>query len=172
MLSLMYRVIIFTGILITLLAITGCNVDNKSGTIIYNSEEELIGEWTKQEPPQEAEYKLITEENKSEVLTTYADDEAKPYYQKIKQLDLRKKVAILAYLGPMPTGGYGIQINKVIQKDNQLIAKIKYISPQPDDIVTMVVTYPYDLITLQIDELSVRESSKLDLVIVEENNVK
>ncbi|ADL12641.1 protease complex subunit PrcB family protein [Acetohalobium arabaticum] len=169
----MYRGVVLIGILITLLVTTGCNVDdNKSGTIIYNSEQELIGEWTKQEPPQETKYKLITEENKQKVLTTYSDDEAKPYYQKIKELDLTKKVAVLAYLGPMPTGGYGIQINKVIQKNNQLIAEIKYISPQPDDMVTMAVTYPYDLVTLKIDKLSVEESSKLDLVIVEENNVK
>ncbi|MBM7624072.1 protease complex subunit PrcB family protein [Sporohalobacter salinus] len=168
----MHRGLIFSGILILLLVITGCNVNNKVSTVIYNSKEELSGEWTEKEPPQETRYKLITNENKRKVLRDYSDDEAKPYYHSIEELDLTKEVAILAYLGPMPNGGYGIQINKVIQRNNKLIAKVKYVSPKPDDLVTMIVTYPYDLVTIKKNKLSVNNVAELDLVIVENNNIK
>ncbi|KXS38413.1 MULTISPECIES: protease complex subunit PrcB family protein [unclassified Candidatus Frackibacter] len=160
--------LILIGVMIL---VVGCNLANiiDSSPAIYKADQELKGDWFKKDLPQNGKYKLITAKNKEELLNDWSLEKNKPYYQELKETDLSNRVAILAYLGEMPSGGYGIQIDKVAKKDDKVLVKVKRVSPSPDDMVTMVITYPYDLITIDKDKFGSAEISKLDLVVVNQD---
>lgn len=158
-------------IILLMLLITGCNVSKiiNSTSLIYQTEKKLTGNWSKKVKPQNGKYRIITNENKEIFLKNWRSDKNKPYYQKLNKINLKNKVAILAYLGEMPTGGYKIQIDKIAEKDEKLLVKVKYVSPAPDDAVTMALTYPYDLVVLSRDKFKINKISNLDLVVVNQN---
>jgi hypothetical protein len=52
--------------------------------------------------------------------------------------------------GEKPTGGYDVSVKSVEKSETgEIEINIGFISPSPDDMVTQVITYPYDLISYQ-----------------------
>jgi hypothetical protein len=155
-------------IVLMVLLVSACNVINSSN-LIYTTEKDLNGEWTKRESPKNSRYQIITSKNKEELLAEWHLDKNRAYYKELKKLELKEKVLILAYLGEMPTGGYKIQIDKVIKRDEKILIKVKYVSPPADAMVTMVITYPFDLVLIDRSKFERKDISKLDWVVVNQN---
>lgn len=75
--------------------------------------------------------------------------------------DFEREVAIVAYMGAMPTGGYGISVReaKFIPSGERasgalpgrLTLTLGADSPGPEDIVTQAFTYPVDIVTTPRD---------------------
>lgn len=64
-------------------------------------------------------------------------------------IDFSREVVIVASLGQKPTGGYDIQIERVIPTTNGNVEVIvTTISPGPNCIVTAVLTNPVDIIRM------------------------
>lgn len=54
---------------------------------------------------------------------------------------------VLVAAGPKPTGGYGVRIKGVIEREpNQLVIEAELQKPGPNDMVTMAFTYPTALL--------------------------
>jgi len=60
---------------------------------------------------------------------------------------------ILITSGTKPTGGYGVEIQEVAADQGELGVKVKFTEPNPDHMVTQVITYPYDIVIVENNEL-------------------
>ncbi|NLN07307.1 MAG: protease complex subunit PrcB family protein [Firmicutes bacterium] len=60
---------------------------------------------------------------------------------------------VLVTEGVKPTGGYGVTITEARPKDGMLQVLVKSVQPGKDDMVTMALTYPYDLVIVENREL-------------------
>lgn len=80
------------------------------------------------------------------------------WQKQLKQLDFdfhdimnfeeEKKIPILISLGWRPTGGYDINIDRIVKEDENTIITVSLRSPKPNQYVTMAFTYPYDYLIL------------------------
>ena len=55
---------------------------------------------------------------------------------------LGEKTYLIVTRGSKPTGGYGVQIEEVTETQTEVIVKVRYDDPAPDDEVTQAITYP------------------------------
>ncbi|NLA58714.1 MAG: LysM peptidoglycan-binding domain-containing protein [Firmicutes bacterium] len=67
--------------------------------------------------------------------------------EKLAEINFKRDVAVVAYLGET-SGGYGVEIGQVNINDRSLLVKVGMQSPGKDDMVTMILTYPWDMVTL------------------------
>jgi LysM repeat protein len=67
--------------------------------------------------------------------------------EKLADVNFNRDVAIVAYLGGT-SGGYGVEIGQVNINARSLLVKVGMQSPGKDDMVTMILTYPWDMVTL------------------------
>ena len=62
---------------------------------------------------------------------------------------------VLAAAGQQPSGGYSVEITNITRiSDNQTFVKAVLTTPGPDEIVTMALTHPYDIVRLAMDDLT------------------
>jgi len=62
---------------------------------------------------------------------------------------------VLAVAGQQPSGGYTMEITQVNRvNDNLAFVKAVLTTPGPDEMVTMALTYPYDIVRLAVDDLT------------------
>lgn len=84
----------------------------------------------------------------------------------IEQALAEDKVAIVAYLGQAPTGGYAIRVRRVevevlaedvteedTDETSTVTIRIARRRPSPDEFVIQTFTNPYDLVTISRDKL-------------------
>ncbi len=59
--------------------------------------------------------------------------------------------------GEKPTGGYSVEITGVEHNGNgELVVKALFRAPSPDEMVTQVITYPYDLTAVEKTDADIR----------------
>lgn len=61
---------------------------------------------------------------------------------KVKEIDWKKQMVIIATGGSKPTGGYSVKITDLMVKGNSLTVKWKLNSPKPGSFVTQAFTHP------------------------------
>lgn len=62
---------------------------------------------------------------------------------------------VIAAAGQQPTGGYSMEITNINRiNDNQASVKALLITPGPDEMVTMALTHPYNVVRLAVDDLT------------------
>ena len=139
------KVMILSLLIILVVTITACNPQLKNkGVLIYKTSQTIEGEWLQESYPQDSKFVTITPEN---------IDEQRKKLRNITGLSLNNGLAVYITLGEAPTGGYNIQIQEVRKLGEKLIVTSKAVSPAPDQIVTQVITYPYDLVRLSASEV-------------------
>lgn len=78
------------------------------------------------------------------------------------ELELAQSITVGAqtYLvvtrGVKPTGGYGVKIESVVDTGEEIEARVRYVDPAPDAIVTQALTYPIVLAVMSKVEKPVR----------------
>ena len=60
---------------------------------------------------------------------------------------------VLITEGMKPTGGYGVEVEEVLEEDGELKVLIRSYGPEEGQMVTQALTYPYDLIVVENEEL-------------------
>ena len=65
----------------------------------------------------------------------------------LADVDFKNEVAVVAYLGGT-SGGYDVEIGQVNINDRSLLIRVGMQSPGKDDTVTMILTHPFDIVTL------------------------
>ncbi|TDX52363.1 protease complex subunit PrcB family protein [Orenia marismortui] len=134
-----------TLMLLLFLLLTGCNQNLlQEGELLYKNTEDLKGEWQESNYPEDSRFVLIDDKNL---------DQFQEELRGVKGLRLDDQLAIYITLGERPSGGYGIQIKQVRKKDNKLLVVVKAVGPEPTDVVTQIITYPYDIVKLPLEEL-------------------
>lgn len=70
-------------------------------------------------------------------------------------IDFDKDMAIAVFQGEKTSGGYNIEISKIIENNNDIEVLIKETSPGADCITPAVITSPYQIVKLQKSEKEV-----------------
>lgn len=71
----------------------------------------------------------------------------------LPKVDFDREVLLGVFLGECATGGYDIRIHRISKRRGQLIVHIKIQRPRPQDLVTMVVTYPGHIVSIPRETL-------------------
>ncbi len=103
------------------------------------------------------DYKVLAEEEVPAELT----NEILPEYKQLERAlacCFNDKIYVIVTRGEKPTGGYDIAIEnmKLLQKEDEtttLVVYTKFSDPQPGDILTQVITYPYEIAETELKEL-------------------
>lgn len=94
-------------------------------------------------------------EKKNSVITTQA--EWMPISKKVAlersaplpAVDFNKEMLIAVFQGEKSTGGYGIEITKIIENENNIEVFVKEAEPEPKCIVSQAFTRPYHIIKVK-----------------------
>lgn len=65
------------------------------------------------------------------------------------RFDLRREFLIEVYRGECPTGGYRIHVKTVEQEGQNVTVTVTLENPGPGEVVTMVITYPFEIVKIQ-----------------------
>ncbi len=103
------------------------------------------------------DYKVLTGEEVPVELT----NEILPEYKQLERAlacCFNDKIYVIVTRGEKPTGGYDISIEKMTlnQEEDEtttLVVYTKFSDPQPGDILTQVITYPYEVAETDLQEL-------------------
>lgn len=74
----------------------------------------------------------------------------------VPEIDFSKEMVLGAYLGQKSSGGYGIKISRVQERDNCLEVDVKESAPEPGMITTMALTQPYHLVKTALTDKEVK----------------
>ncbi|HEX8128397.1 MAG TPA: protease complex subunit PrcB family protein [Pyrinomonadaceae bacterium] len=80
--------------------------------------------------------------------------------KRIEEVDFTRNCVVVVVRGIRPSGGYGIQIQKVSRAPGVVKLRVKLTNPDPRRFVTQAITYPYHLIKIQRSKLSMPAGTK------------
>ncbi len=66
----------------------------------------------------------------------------------LPKVDFGKNMVLAAFMGEKRTGGYAIQITKVVARNGEVVVFIKETTPPPDAIVTQTLTQPFHIVVV------------------------
>lgn len=88
-------------------------------------------------------YEIITEQKEFNMLL--GDEEIKKF---VKPNDIKTANFILVNLGEKSNGGYGVEVESVIEETDKVVVNIKEVEPKKGSNVTMAITNPYAVIKI------------------------
>jgi hypothetical protein len=74
----------------------------------------------------------------------------------LPKVDFARSMVVGVFLGTRPTGGYTVEITNVQVEGKDLVVTYQERKPGPDELVTQVITSPYDLAIVDRHEGPVR----------------
>lgn len=118
-----------------------------NGLILSTSNEDFSG-WKWKGDTKATQFRLLSRRAQAnQFLRGLPKLARKPIADALADVDFKKDVAIVAYLGGT-SGGYDVKIGQLNTNDRSLLVKVGMKSPGKDDMVTMMLTYPFDLVTV------------------------
>ncbi|WP_221038852.1 protease complex subunit PrcB family protein [Gelria sp. Kuro-4] len=96
------------------------------------------------------------------ISVTEAPPAVRELAQHSRELELAQTITLgdqtylLVTRGMKPTGGYGVDIESVVDTGDEIVVKVKYRNPAPGAAVTQVITYPCVLAAIPKAERPVR----------------
>ncbi len=63
-------------------------------------------------------------------------------------LDFEKNTIIVASMGEQNTGGHLIKIKKIVEQGDTIVVYVEEKYPSEGEMVTQVLTYPYDIVSI------------------------
>ena len=78
-------------------------------------------------------------------------------------VDFSREMILMAAMGPRPTGGYRVEIERVLPRGGALEAFVRETSPGPRCGTTQAVTSPVDIVRIPVDSRPVRWVIEQDL---------
>jgi protease stability complex PrcB-like protein len=64
-------------------------------------------------------------------------------------VDFTRSMVVGVFLGSRPTGGHSVEITRIDREGTDLVVTYRERRPAASDIVTQVITMPYDLVTIE-----------------------
>ncbi|MDQ3143328.1 MAG: protease complex subunit PrcB family protein [Pseudomonadota bacterium] len=65
------------------------------------------------------------------------------------QIDFRREMVLIATMGAQPSGGYRVEIEKLIERPKDIQAIVRHLSPGPRCGAIAVITHPMDMVRIQ-----------------------
>ncbi|MEW6523767.1 MAG: protease complex subunit PrcB family protein [Bacillota bacterium] len=62
------------------------------------------------------------------------------------RIDFARNFLVAVHCGVCPTGGYRVTIEDILCRQNHATVRVRFEEPGPDDVVTLVITYPQDTV--------------------------
>ncbi len=103
---------------------------------------ETISKDTQSNYQEDGKY-VIKDENAFENLWQDASDEDMP------EVDFASEMVIAVFMGEKSSGGYDVEIVEILETEDTLEVTISETEPGDDDMVTMALTYPEHIISLE-----------------------
>ena len=75
---------------------------------------------------------------------------------KLPEVDFETDMIIAVFMGEQRTGGYSIDITRIIKKEEEIVVQVEEKHPDPDLLVTMALTQPYHMVVIQKSRFPVR----------------
>ena len=75
---------------------------------------------------------------------------------KLPKIDFEKDMIIAVFMGERRSGGFSIEIKKIIKTDKEIVVEVEEREPDPGSIVTMALTQPYHIVVVRISSLPLR----------------
>ncbi len=97
---------------------------------------------------QESSY-VIKEEHELQQIWDSIEENSPPV------IDFESNMVLAVFQGEQPTGGYEIEIERIVETADKLQVYIKEISPDPDDMVIQALTYPYHIVKMPLVDKNV-----------------
>lgn len=64
----------------------------------------------------------------------------------VPDVDFRRETVLAIFQGQRPTGGYGIEIDRVAMEGGEVFVDMRFVEPAPDAIVTQALTSPWAMV--------------------------
>ncbi len=74
----------------------------------------------------------------------------------LPSVDFRREMLLMAAMGPQPSGGYRVEIDKVLDEPGELLAFVRFVSPGRRCGAIAAVTSPADIVLVPASEKTVR----------------
>lgn len=88
-------------------------------------------------------YEILSEPNEIKMLLH--DEKLKG---KINTADVQQSNFVILNMGQKPTSGYSVTVDSVIETNENIVIKVREISPDPNAMVMQVITYPYTVVKI------------------------
>jgi hypothetical protein len=66
----------------------------------------------------------------------------------VPKVDFTEKTVVVLILGERRTGGYGVSVNAAISTRESITVEVSVREPEPDSMVTMALTSPFQLVAI------------------------
>lgn len=66
----------------------------------------------------------------------------------LPDVDFRREWVVAAFMGEKPTGGYLVDVREVVREGRRIRVTVVQEEPGPNDLVTMVITYPGHIVAV------------------------
>ncbi|MFH1777864.1 MAG: protease complex subunit PrcB family protein [Candidatus Omnitrophota bacterium] len=73
----------------------------------------------------------------------------------LPEIDFDKEMVIAVFMGEKSSGGYIIEVTKIIKTDKEVVVEIMEKTPAPGTMKTMALTQPYHLVVIEKSNLPV-----------------
>lgn len=73
----------------------------------------------------------------------------------LPEVDLMQHTLLAVFAGEKRSGGYTIQVERIIQTDQAVTVHVTETAPGPEDITTALITYPYQVVKIPHTSLPV-----------------
>ena len=75
---------------------------------------------------------------------------------KLPEVDFETEMIIAVFMGEQRTGGYSIDITRIIKEEEEIVVQVEEKYPDPDLLVTMALTQPYHIVVVKSSPLPIR----------------
>ena len=142
----MKKIIPLVG-LISILLISGCITQRSGQELTF----ETISKGSYSGHDERKDY-VIRESSEWENLGDKMQSRVSPTPD-LPDVNFNDEMVIAVFQGSQSTGGYAIEITKIVEKENSVEVFIKETSPSPDSMVTQAFTQPYHIVkTKRVDK--------------------
>lgn len=149
--------------LLGILALLAAAIYGRTNHVItlYREDPGFEGEWHPASLPPDRWIGFLLDEAEWEALVELTGGRA----GRAERPDFERHVAVVAYMGERPTGGYRIHISELVAEERlggALRLRLTVDSPGPSDFVTQAFTYPLDVVLLEREALPERLLEQLE----------
>ena len=74
----------------------------------------------------------------------------------LPEVNFDSEIVVAVFMGEKSSGGYEISIEKIIEKDSELVISIREVNPKLGEGVTMALTQPFHIIKTQRVDKEIR----------------
>ncbi|TSA06081.1 MAG: protease complex subunit PrcB family protein [Deltaproteobacteria bacterium] len=74
----------------------------------------------------------------------------------LPEVNFETEIVIAVFMGERQTGGYGIEIKRIVRHVEEIIVEVEEQHLRPDSLVTMALTQPYHIVIIPKFHLPVR----------------